>query len=126
MHHQVSVSPLHSFRAFYISDGNIHSSNESSLAIYNAQLTVVAIVHLTGKSRKLHRHKGVNIYALIAHTLIETITNIPIAHIVIYHSHLYTLSCLVYQSISDERTQWVFLKDIKFNMYMFLCFAYFL
>ena len=48
----------------------------------------------------------------------EATINAPTAYVIINHSHLHALSCLVYQCISYQTAQRVVLEDIYINMNM--------
>ena len=110
------VAPDSSASSLHIAKGQVHTSYESHLAVYHTQLAVVAIVHLAGKGRKPYRHKGMNIYSNIAHTLKEGIADAPTAHIIIYQTYLHTLPGLVCQSIGYQISQGVVLYDIGIYM----------
>ena len=96
------VAPRSFVRSFHVSQRYIHTPDEADAPIHYTQLTVIAIVHFAGESRETYRHKSVNIYSAVSHTLKESAAYPPTAHVVVNETHLYALASLVDKSICDE------------------------
>ena len=113
---QMGVAPgggcLFCGAAFDVASGDVHTSDVASLSVDDVNLTVVAVVHLAGESRKLHGHEGVDVDACLAHTLKEVAVYLPAAYIVVDDAHLHTLSGPVDESVGDEVAQFVVGKDV--------------
>ena len=65
----VGVAPWPFMCAFDVSHGDVHASDEANAAIYDAEFAMVAIVHFAGEGGEAHGHKGVDVYAAVAHSL---------------------------------------------------------
>ena len=120
----MGISPSLLLGTFHIPQGDVHTTNEAYPAIYHAQLAVVAIIHLAGKGRETHRHKGMHVDARISHSLEEGILHLPAAHIIIDEAYLHALFRLVYQGISHQIAQGVVFQDISIQMDMVLSLPY--
>ena len=121
---KMRISPWLLSRSLHISLGNVHAPDESHLAVNHAQLAVVAIVHLAGKSREAHGHEGVHVNARISHPFEEGVLHLPAAHVVINHSYFHSLLRLVYQRISHQIAQCIVLKDVSIQVDVMLGLTY--
>ena len=79
---------------------------------------VIAIVHLTGKGWETDWHERLYVDSLNTHTLEETLAHTPAAHIVVEHTHLYTLARLSYDGIGNKKAKCIVFKDIHIDMNM--------
>ena len=104
---------LPAFHPLDISLCNIHASDETYFSVDDADLTVVAIVHLTGKCRKLHWHESMHLHAVLAKHFEETVRGLPAAHIVIDQPHLHPLPGFFHQRIGHQTAQRVIGKDVS-------------
>ena len=68
-HLQMGVAPGNATSSTNVAQGNIHSTNKSYLAINDTKFAMVAIVHFAGEGGEAHRHKSVDVYAAVAHSL---------------------------------------------------------
>ena len=109
---KVGVAPASCISALDISEGYVHSADETKQSVDYAQLAVVAVVHLPGECRELHGHERVYLHTSFAHPLEELVAHAPASHVVIYHPYFYSLTCLVYQGIGKEVAQWVVGNDV--------------
>ena len=73
----VGVAPRLMLAATQVTQRDIHTSDVTDLAIHDAYLTVVAVIHLTRKSRKLHRHERTDLHATGSHTVEEALSHLP-------------------------------------------------
>ena len=121
---KMGIAPTLSAVALHIAQGDVHAADESHLAIYHAQLTVVAIIHLAREGREAHRHEGMHIDSGISHALKEAVLHLPTPHIIVNQSDLHALLRLVDQGVGDEVAQRVFLDDIGIEMDMLLGLSY--
>ena len=104
--------------ALDITHGDVHTARETLYAVDDAELAVVAVVHLAGEGRKLDRHEDAHVDASTAHTLEEPVRHPPTSHIVIDNAHLDALACLLYQGIRNQPAQRVVGKDVHIEVYM--------
>ena len=95
------ITPSQLLYTLHITLGNIHTTNKTYFTIYYTYLTMITIVNLTGKDWEAYRHKGKYFYTLGSHTIKETVLCFPRTYIIINNTHLYSLSCLINQSISN-------------------------
>ena len=107
-----------------IPGGNIHTADIAHLSVDNTDLTVITVVYLSRKGRKLHRHEGMHLYTLITHTFEEGTVNTPTTHRIIDHSYLNTLFCLRDQCVGHHISQGIIIKDIRIQMDMMLGLPY--
>ena len=128
---QMGITPKHPLASCFlplasfllapdIPRGDVHTTNEPDLSINHAQLSVVTIVHLTGKGREFHRHEAMYLNARIPHPFKERALHVPAAHIVVDHPHLHMLLGLVNQRVSNHVSQFVVVEDIRVDMDMML------
>ena len=101
-----------------ITQGDIHTTDKAYPAVDDHQLTVVAVVHLTGERGKTHGQKRHHLDTFLTHPLEEAVRHAPTAYVIVDDTHLYPLAYLVYQSVSHEITQRVVLEDIHIDMNM--------
>ena len=97
----VRVPPCAPVAAFHVAHGNVHAADISYLAVYYAQLAVVAVVHLACKRREFYGHEGVYVNSGVAHLLEERVGNIPAPHVVVYKADLHSLPCLVRERVGQ-------------------------
>ena len=121
---QHSISPGLALRAFHITQGDIHASNEPCTSINDNHLPVVTIVHLTRKRREPHWQERSHLDTFLSHALKETVTHIPAPHIIVYQSYLYSLTSLGNKSITHHVSQGIVFEDIHIQMNMILCRGY--
>ena len=86
---------------------------------------MIAVVCLTGEHRELHRHKGMYLYTLLPHSLIEAVLHRPTSHVVVNKPYLDTFPCLGYQCIGNQPSQSVITEDEHVDMDMVPCLCYF-
>ena len=101
------ITPSKFLYSLYITLGNIHTTNKTYLTINNTYLSMITIVHLTGKYWEAYRHKRIYLYSLSTHTVKKTILCFPRTHIIIDDTNLHSLPCLINQSISNNLSQGV-------------------
>ena len=98
--------------ALEVTHGHVHASNESYMSVDNYYLTMVPVVHFTGKRRETHWQEGDHLDALTTHAFEEVVLYIETTHIIIHQPHLYTLASLVYKHVAHKITQRVILYNI--------------
>ena len=113
----MGVAPFLFAVARDVAFGDVHAADETHLAVNDAELAVVAVVHLAGEGREAHGHECLHLYASLAHAVEEFVPHVPAAHIIVDESHLHTLPCLVYQHVGHEIAQRVRLHDIRDEVY---------
>ena len=86
------------------------------MAVDDAHLAVVAVVHLAGEGRELHRHEGVNLHAGVAHALIEIGLHLPVSHVVVDNPYLHAPAGMAYQGIGNEVAQGVVVEDVAVDV----------
>ena len=132
---QMGITPKHPLASCFlplasfllapdIPRGDVHTTNEPDLSINHAQLSVVTVVHLTGKGREFHRHEAMHLNARIPHPFKERALHVPAAHIIVDHPHLHMLLGLVNQRVGNHVSQLVVVEDIRVDMDMMLRLGY--
>ena len=101
------ITPSQFLYPLHITIGNIHTTDKAHLTINDTYLTMITIVHLTGKDWEAYRHKGIYFYSFSTHTVKETILCFPRTYIIIDDTYLNSLSCFINQSISNNLSQGV-------------------
>ena len=121
---EVRIAPGVPRGSLHVPQGDVHAPYEAHPAVYYAQLAVVSVVNLTREGRKAYRHKRLNVYPGVAHTLEEPVAYIPASHVVIYQSDLYSLARLVYERIGHQVAQRIVYDDVRHHVYVGLRAAY--
>ena len=128
---QMGIAPKHPLASCFlplaslflapdIPRGDVHPTNEPDLSINHAQLSVVTVVHLTGKGREFHRHETMYLNARIPHPFKERALHVPAAHIIVDHPHLHMRLGLGNQRVGNHVSQLVVVEDIRVDMDMML------
>ena len=115
----MSITPDTPRESAHITLCQIHSADKSDTSVNNRNLTVITIVHLTGKQWKTNLQKATHFHARLTHLIIKTVGNMPASHIIINNTYLYPLSCLIYQYISHHTPDGIILKNIELHVDMF-------
>ena len=122
---EMGVAPSSPPRPLHIAEGYVHATDESHPAVYDAELAMVAIVHLACEGWELHRHKRMHVDSGIAHALVERSSHLPIPHIIVDKAHFHTLTSFIDQRIGYQIAQRVVGKDITKEVYVMLRPPYF-
>ena len=107
--------------ALDITQGDVHSTDESHLAVDDDNLAVVAVVSLARENRELHRHERMDFDAFLTHPLVEAVLHLPARHIVIDEPYLDTLASLGDERVGDEPSESIVVEDEHIDMYVVLC-----
>ena len=112
----VCISPISFSQSLHITFCQIHPTYEPHTTIYHHNLPMVAIIHFTGKSRETDFQERKDFYAFTKHLFIKIMRHFPTTHIVIQHPYLHSVTSPVNQSISNQPTYRIILKNIKLQM----------
>ena len=121
----MGVAPSSPPRPLHIAEGDVHATDEPHPTVYDAELAMVAIVHLACEGWELHRHERMHVDSGIAHALVECSPHLPIPHIVVDKAHLHALTSLIHQRIGYQIAQRIVSKDIAKEVYVMLRPPYF-
>ena len=98
---EMGITPAMAVSARDITFGNVHAADESHSAVDDAELAVVAVVHLACEGREAHGHEWHHLDTGITHTLEEGVVNVPASHIVVDYSHFHSFPRLVYEHVGE-------------------------
>lgn len=108
---------------FHIAHGDVHTTYEARSTIDDTNLTVVAVVDFTGKSREAYRHERMYFHSPLAQMFEETVLHLPASNIIINQPNFHSCLRLVDQCIGDQSSQWIIFYDIGGDMDMVGCLA---
>ena len=112
------ITPDSPGKTTHITLCQIHTANKPDASVNHHYLTVITIVHFTGKQREAHFQKATHLYSCLTHLFVKAVRNMPTAHIIVNNTYFYSLPCLIYQHIAHHTSDSIILKNIELHMNM--------